>query len=111
MWALDQLREAEVEALYSPRTRHHHVSRFDVAMNDAATVCCCESVGHLYRDRERASQIEQLSTDELAHVATFDILHCDKLDVVDFVQTEDGADVWMIERRSELGFSLETLHV
>jgi len=67
-----------------------------------------ECVSHLDRDRKRAPQIEWPPIDDLAHVSTFDILHRDELNIADFMQTEDRADVWMIERRRELGFTLET---
>src|SRR6185369_11243388 len=77
-------------------------------MHNAATVRCCERVSHLDRDREGAAQIERFTVDNLAHVATFDELHRDKLNVADFMQTEDRADVWMIEGRRELGFAFET---
>src|SRR6185369_3484019 len=77
-------------------------------MHNAATVRCCERVSHLDRDRESAAQIEWFTVDDLAHVAPFDELHRNKLNVADFMQTEDRADVWMIERRRELGFTFET---
>src|SRR6185369_9509917 len=83
----------------------------DIAMHDAATVRCCERVSHLDRDRERAPQIEWFTVDNLAHVSPFDELHRDKLNVADFMQTEDRADVWVIQRRRELGFAFETNEV
>src|SRR6185369_14772935 len=80
-------------------------------MHDAATVRRRERVSHLDRDRERASQIEWFTVDNLTHVSPFDKLHRDKLNVADFVQTEDRANVWMIQRRGELGFAFETNEV
>src|SRR6185369_2430074 len=76
-------------------------------MHDAATVRCCECVSHLNSDRERAAQIEWFSVNEVAHVTTLDVLHRDKLNVSDFMQTEDRADIWMIERGGELRFAFE----
>src|SRR6185369_3741545 len=111
MRTLDQFRETEVEHLHRSGARDHHVARLDVAVHDAAIVRGCERVSYLNRDRERAAQIEWLTVDNLAHVSPFDELHCDELSVANFVQTEDRADVWMIERRRELGFTFETYEV
>src|SRR5262245_10407489 len=77
-------------------------------MNDATAVRRSERVSHLDRDREGTTQIEWPAVDDLAYVATFHVLHRDELNVIDFMQTEDRADVWMIERRGELGFTFKT---
>src|SRR3954452_17371465 len=108
MRTLDQFRETEVEHFHRSGARDHHVARLDVAMHDAAIVRYCERVSYLNRDRERTAQIEWLTVDDLAHVSPLDELHRDELSVAGFVQTEDRADVWMIERRRELGFAFET---
>src|SRR6185369_9803254 len=108
MRTLDQFRETEVEHLHGAGARDHHVARLDVAMNDAAAVRCCECVSHLDGDRERAAQIEWFSVDNVAHISSLDVLHRDELNVTDFMQTEDRADVWVIQRRSELCFTFKT---
>src|SRR6185369_9693989 len=92
-------------------SRDHHVARLDIAMHDAAAVRGCERVSHLDRDRERAAQIEWFSVDDVAHVTSFDVLHRDELNVADFMKTEDRADVWVIERRRQLGFAFKTNEV
>src|SRR5215510_4557431 len=99
MRALDQLRETEVEHLHRSRPRDHYVSRFDVAMRDASTVRGGERVSHLNLDREGATQVEWLPTDELAHVTSLNVLHRDEVNVTDLVKPEDGADVRMVQRR------------
>jgi hypothetical protein len=47
----------------------------------------------------------------LPHVSPFDVLHGDEVNAVDLVEVEDGADVWMIEGRRELCFTLETFEI
>src|SRR5690349_11335817 len=111
IWTPDQLCETKVEHLHRSGTRDHHVSRLDISMCNATTVCRCESVCCLNRNRERLPQIEWLTVDELSHVATFDVLHCDELNVADFVQAEDRADVWVVQRRCELGFAFEASEI
>src|SRR5215217_2101857 len=111
MRALDQLRESEVEHFHRSRTRHHHVASFDIAMHDAATVRCRERVSHLKLDGERATEIERLSANQLAHVASLDVLHRDEMDIANLVQSEDGADIRMIQRGSESRFAFETREV
>jgi hypothetical protein len=80
-------------------------------MHDAATVRCGKGVSHLNRDRESTAQVEWSPVDYVAHVASFDVLHCDKLNVAGFMQPEDRADVWMIERGRKLGFAFEANEV
>src|SRR5262245_2884064 len=98
MRTLDQLREAEVEHFHRARSRDHHVTRLDVAMCNATTVRRSKCVCHLNLNREGATQVEWLSTDKLAHIASFDVLHRDELNVVDLVKPEDRADVRMVQR-------------
>ena len=96
VWTLDQLRETKVEHLHRSGARDHHVSRFDISMRDATTVRRGESISRLDRNRKRLAQIEWLTADELPHIAPFDVLHRDELNVADFMQAEDRADVWMV---------------
>src|SRR5215213_1009786 len=77
-------------------------------MHNATAVRCSEGVSHLNRDGECAAKIEWFPANDLAHVASFDVLHRDKLNVADFMQTEDRANVRVIERGRELGFAFET---
>src|ERR1051326_3291087 len=79
--SFDQFRESEVKHFHRSSTRDHHVSRFDVTMRDAATVRRRERVSYLNLDRERATQVEWLAANELAHVASLDVLHRDEVDV------------------------------
>src|SRR5262249_4434180 len=107
MRRLDQLGESEVEHFHRAVVRNHHVARFDVAMHDAARVRRGKRIGYLNRNRERLTQIEWTSGHQLTHVATCYVLHRDEMNTVNFVETEDSADVRVIERGSEFGFAFE----
>ena len=65
----------------------------------------------LQTDQERRFQFEWTSGDELAHVLAFDVLHRDEVHAVHFVEIEDGADVWMVQRRGETRFAFEAFQV
>src|ERR1041385_1422768 len=80
-------------------------------MNDAAAVCGCERVGDLQTDQERGLELEWTARDELADVLAFDELHRDEEDAVDFVQIEERADVWVVQRRREPRFAFEAFEV
>jgi hypothetical protein len=82
---LDQFGETEIEHLHVARPRHHHVACFDVAVHNALRMGRRERTRDLNRDRERAAQIEWTSGDQLAHVASFDELHRDEVNVVDLM--------------------------
>src|SRR5689334_5603078 len=80
-------------------------------MNDAATVRGRECVGHLQADQESSFQFEWTTRDELPHVLAFDELHGDEMNAVNFIEIEDRADVWVIQRRGEPCFAFETFEV
>src|SRR5689334_15720951 len=80
-------------------------------MNDAAAVRGGECVGDLQTDQKRGLQLERTTRDELANVLAFDELHRDEMNSVDFVEIEDRADVWVVQRRREPRFAFEALEV
>ena len=66
-----------------------------------------EGVGNLDGDQQRALQLEWMPVYKLPHVLSFDVLHGDEVMSFSFVEIEDGADVWMIERGGEPGFAFK----
>ena len=72
---------------------------------------CGQGVGNLKANQQSAFQIERMPVHELAHVAALDVLHGDEVMPFSFIEIEDGADVWMIERRGEPRFAFETPQV
>src|SRR5687767_13702121 len=93
---VQQFRQTEVEYLRLAFVVNHYIAGFDVAMNDSLRMGHCQRVGHLYGDRQSAFKLQRLSTDELPHITTRNVLHRNKVDAVDFVEVEDGANVWMV---------------
>lgn len=52
--------DAEVEQLYLPRFRKHHVLGLNVAVQNAALVRGCERIGALNRDLEKLIDVDRL---------------------------------------------------
>src|SRR5690348_12464712 len=105
---VEEFRESEVEHLYLARRRDHHVARLDIAMNDAAAMRGGECFSDLQTDQQRGLEFEWTARDELAHVLAFDELHRDEVNAVNFIEIEDRADVWVVQRRGESRFAFET---
>src|SRR4029079_16157940 len=80
-------------------------------MDDAAVVRGGECIGDLYADQQRRLQFEWTAGDELTNVLAFDELHRDEVSAVDFVEIEDGSDVWVIQRRCETRFAFKSFEV
>src|SRR6185503_5051291 len=80
-------------------------------MNDATAVRGGECIGDLQPDQQRRLQLEWTTGHKLSNVLSFDVLHRDEMNAVDFVEIEDGADVWMVQRRGEARFAFESFQV
>src|SRR5688500_10482608 len=93
---IQQFRQTEIEYLRLALVVDHYIAGFDVAMNDSLRMGHCQRVRHLNSDRQSAFQLQRLSTDELPHIATRNVLHRNKVDSVDFVEVEDGAKGWVV---------------
>src|SRR5687767_3157179 len=93
---VQQLRQTEVEYLRLAFVVDHYIAGFDVAMNYSLRMGHCQRIRHLNGDRQSTFKLQRLSTDELPHIATRNVLHRNKVDAIDFVEVEDGADVWMV---------------
>ena len=71
----------------------------------ASASATCKPISSVVFNSERSTG------DELAHVLAFDVLHCDEVNAVNFVEIEDGADVWMVQRRGETCFAFKSFEV
>src|SRR5688572_23970582 len=80
-------------------------------MDDSLRMRGGKRIGHLDSDGESAAEIERPAIDQLAYIAALDVLHGDEVNAADFVQVENGANVGMIQRGSQLGFSLKAFEV
>ena len=67
--------------------------------------CVC----HLQRDRQSTFQGQWSTVHQLSHIASFDVLHGNKMDATDVIEIEDGADVGVVQGRSETGFAFKAL--
>src|SRR6185436_1854575 len=108
---VQQFCQTKIKNLYLTGRRDHHVSRFDVAMDDVSRMRGGQGVCNLDGDQKRALQLERMAVDELPDVSTFDVLHGDEVEAFRFVKVEDGADVGMVERRSEARFAFKAAQV
>src|SRR5207245_2513924 len=107
----EQLCQTKIQNLHLASVCDHDVAGLDVAMDDAARVGRCQSVGNLNRNPQRALQLQWTSVDKLAYVSTFNVLHRDEVMTFCFVEIKDRADVRMIQRRSQARFALKPLQI
>src|SRR6185295_19082613 len=80
-------------------------------MNDATAVRGSEGLGNLQTDQQSGFQLEWTARDELSHVLAFDKLHRNEVNTVDFIEIEDRADVWVVQRRGNARFAFETFEI
>ena len=71
------LRHAEVEHLHPPGIRHHHVRRFDIAVDEPEPVRFGQRIGNLFPDVEHLIEIDRTAPDERRHGGALDVLHRD----------------------------------
>ena len=105
---LDRLRQAEVEHLDGAVGTHLDVGRLEVSMHDADVVRRFERVGGLPRDLKGFIGRERALPNAIREGRPFDELHDQRDSAVGFLEAVDGGDVWVIQRRQDLGFAAET---
>src|SRR5262245_14990976 len=79
-------------------------------MNDALFVRRLERLGDLAGNRERLLERNGTASDSLREVFTLDQLHHERRETVALLETVDGGDVRMIQRRQHFGFALKPRH-
>ena len=67
-------------------------------MNDAATVRGRECIRDLQSDQQARLQLERASRDKLSHVLSFNKLHRNEVNAINFIEIVDRANVWMVQR-------------
>ena len=104
-------RDAEVHDLHAALSRQHHVRGLDVAMDDRAVVHVVEGASDLHRD-DRGDVVGQASAllEEVVQVDSLDVLHDDEQSAALAVKVVNVDDVFVLQRRETLGFSLEASH-
>ena len=95
------LRETEVEDLDAPRGRDHHVRGLQVAVNDPRLVRRFERRRDLPEDRERFAHRHRSLGDPLGERLALDELEGKHVRAPGRLDSIDGRDVRVIERREE----------
>src|SRR6266705_6826954 len=80
-------------------------------MNNPARVGRRQRLGYLNGNSQGTLQFKRPPIDELTHIAPFNVLHRDEMQAIRLVEIEYGADVRMIQRRSQSGFAFESFQV
>ena len=83
------------------------VGGFEVAMDDAAFVRHLQRLGHLQGYRQGPVERHRTVFQQLCQILALGQLHDEQLLAVGFLDLVDTGDVRMIERRQNLGLTLE----
>ena len=76
-------------------------------MNDALLVRRLQGLCDLLRDLQCLVEWDRSTRGPPGEILAFDELHHEGLDAVSVFQSVDGGDVWVVQRREGLGFTLE----
>ena len=102
-------RQAEVAQIdMATRLREQDVCRLHIPVDEAGCMSRIESTAHLFGDTNRLLG-ERIAThsQELVQARARDVAHGEKQNAVRVAGIEDGNDVRMVERSSELGLAQE----
>jgi len=77
-------------------------------MNDAFAVSSIERIGNLDGNGDHTLSIQSSCRYQVFQRYAIQVLHSDKCLTLVFPNFVDGADVWMIERRSSTRFTAKT---
>src|ERR1041384_3378722 len=89
---------------------NHHVFRFHVAMHDVRLVCSVERCQHLNTDVDYLAEFERFRAQMVSQSFAIDEFSGQEGQSVHFTKLENGEDVWLIQRRSNLCFLTKALH-
>src|SRR5246127_1299018 len=102
-----ELGETEIENLGMPAFGDKNIGGLDVTMNDAFAMSGIESVGHFNRQAEQNVGIERFSANTMLQGNALKKLHGDERLAILLADVVDGANVWVIQGRGGLRFTLE----
>ena len=94
-------RQAEVENLYQAAIGQHHVLRLQVAMKDAQRMRSLQAVGNLNAHRKHKLRTRRTARNQLVQRLAGHVLHHDVAFVAGLAHFVDGADIGMLDRRSQ----------
>ena len=75
LWHIPQLRQPEVEDLHAVAGQHHHVARFQVAVNDAVTMRRNYGIDDLRRQVKKAVERQAATGNTVGKRAAVQMLH------------------------------------
>ena len=107
-FALERLREAEVQHLHAAVVCDLDVGRFQIAMNDPCFVRRFQRLGDLPRDRQRLLNRHGAADDPLGERLTGRELHHQELPAAGFFEAVNRGDAGMVQRRQHARFALES---
>src|SRR5262249_4575194 len=100
-------RQPEVEYLHHAGGRKFDVGGLQISMNDSTLVSRFQRVGDLACDVERFDDREWSGRDAVGQGFAVDELQDQRGRTAQIIEAMDGADVWMVQRCEEPGFSIE----
>jgi hypothetical protein len=103
-----ELGEAEVEDFDPSIAREHHVSRFQVAVDDAPFVRRRQRVGERHGDFEEPAGRKAARRNDQIQGLSLDELHREQPHSAHFLDRENCDDIGMIDRRERLRLAFES---
>src|SRR5579859_4342093 len=92
-------------------TINHYVCRFEIAMDDAFGMCCCEAGAKFVSNFERfVFGKAPDAREESGEVLAIDIFHRKEKPAVNFADVVDATDIGMGDLARETDFGVETLN-
>ena len=105
----NEFSESEVEYFDQSARGDHYVLRFDIAMNNIASMSLGERVSYWHRNLQSFFQLQWLPVNAGRKSFAVDILHDDEGVATVFAHFMNRADVRMIECSGGLRFTHESL--
>jgi hypothetical protein len=102
-----QLGDSEVDNLGKPVAGHHHVLRFEVAMDDACGMGLGEALCDLMSQLHRAAQRHRVLGQDRSNSVSIDPFRCEVGGVAFAADVVDREDVRVVQRRGRARFLLE----
>src|SRR6266850_5738912 len=105
---LEPLRQSEIQKFSLPALIQHDICRLDIAMQQMNRMSRIQRPGKLQADIKNLSDLDTAPPQHRLQGFALDVFHRDEWPLVfAFTHLIDGADIWMIEARRDLGFRLE----
>jgi hypothetical protein len=101
-------REPEIQDFGVAPLGDENVRWLDVPVNDALGMRGIQSICNLNRNVKKPIEFDRQASDDVLESGTIQIFHCNEDVTILFADVMYDADIWMIQCRSGLSFSLES---